>query len=73
MTRGLKIFFSVPLKKKGEDCGSCFCPPKFFAGECAQGLFCDTSIQKQIPDLPGICRQAGEKLKTLTSGAIFVY
>merc|ERR1712226_1452489 len=44
------------LKGEGEDCGACFCPPTFSAGECEPDLFCDTSIQDQIPDAPGTCR-----------------
>ena len=35
-------------KGEGEDCGSCFCPPTFSAGECAPGLYCDTTIQTTI-------------------------
>merc|ERR1711974_124487 len=49
----------VHLKKEGEDCGSCFCPPTFSAGECVKGLYCDMSRQNRIPDLPGICRPTG--------------
>ena len=52
------IFPIGTLKKEGESCGSCFCPPTFTAGECEHGLKCDLSIQEQIPDAPGICRAA---------------
>merc|ERR1712038_996795 len=48
-------------KGEGEDCGSCYCPPTFSAGECAPGLYCDTSIQSQIPDAPGTCRSTGSR------------
>ena len=41
------------LKHEGEDCGSCFCPPTYNAGECAEGLQC---IHNQtIADAPGKC------------------
>merc|ERR1711990_398450 len=50
-----------PLKREGEECGSCYCPPTFSAGECAPGLYCDTSIQSQIPDAPGTCRSTGSR------------
>ena len=50
------IPFVGDLKKEGESCGSCFCPPKFTAGECDTGLKCDRSAQKFLPDAPGICR-----------------
>ena len=44
------------MKKEGESCGFCFCPPRFTAGECDTGLKCDRSAQKFLPDPPGICR-----------------
>jgi len=44
------------MKKEGESCGFCFCPPKFTAGECDTGLKCDRSAQKFLPDALGICR-----------------
>jgi len=44
------------LKKEGEDCGPCNCPPTFTAGECDKGLKCDFSAQKILPDTPGICK-----------------
>merc|ERR1712157_96979 len=50
-----------PLKREGEECGSCYCPPSFSAGDCAPGLYCDTSIQSQIPDAPGTCRSTGSR------------
>ena len=50
------FIFIGPLKKEGENCGSCFCPPTFTAGECEPGLKCDLSIQEAIPDAPGVCR-----------------
>ena len=58
------ILFAItvrPLKREGEECGSCYCPPTFSAGECAPGLYCDTSIQSQIPDAPGTCRSTGSR------------
>merc|ERR1719309_956507 len=43
-----------PLKKEGEDCGSCYCPPTYTAGECEPGLECVSD--PLIPDAPGICQ-----------------
>ena len=49
--------FIGPLKKEGENCGYCFCPPTFTAGECEPGLKCDLSIRGAIPDTSaGVCR-----------------
>merc|ERR1711978_356272 len=36
-------------------------PLKREGGECAPGLYCDTSIQSQIPDAPGTCRSTGSR------------
>jgi hypothetical protein len=41
------------LKKLGESCGSCFCPPTFTAGECEQGLDCVSD--PLLPDAGGKC------------------
>merc|ERR1711915_246425 len=46
------------LKKEGEDCGSCYCPPTFSAGKCGPGLSCVRN--ENIPDLPGTCQQVAE-------------
>ena len=52
----VSFFLLGTLKQEGEDCGPCWCPPKFNAGECAPGLYCDLSIQYILPDKPGKCR-----------------
>ena len=54
----------------GEPCGSCFCPPLFTMGECADGLECVHN--NQLVDLPGTCVEPGihEKvcfIETLTT------
>jgi len=43
----------LPPRQLGETCGSCFCPPTFTAGECAEGLVCEHS--SMFEDLPGNC------------------
>jgi len=43
----------LPPRQLGETCGSCFCPPTFTAGECAEGLVCEHS--SIFEDLPGNC------------------
>merc|ERR1711981_1227045 len=47
---------SAVLKKLGENCGQCFCPPTFTAGTCEAGLECVHN--PRLPDLPGKCVDA---------------
>ena len=46
-----------PFKQEGEDCGPCYCPPRYHAGKCAPGLKCKRF--PMVPDRPGICVRAG--------------
>ena len=41
------------LKKEGESCGSCYCPPTWTAGDCAPGLEC--KYNRMNLDAPGKC------------------
>merc|ERR1719309_703512 len=43
-----------PLKKEGENCGPCYCPPTYTAGECEPGLECVSD--PTLADAPGICQ-----------------
>ena len=45
------------LKKEGESCGSCMCPPTYTAGECERHLECFHN--PMIADAPGICMVPG--------------
>ena len=47
----------MALKKLGEPCGSCMCPPTFTAGECEKGLECVHN--PMIADAPGKCIRPG--------------
>ena len=46
------------LKQEGEECGSCFCPPTYNAGNCAPGLECK-HLHRDTPDAPGTCVRPG--------------
>jgi len=47
----------VVLKKEGEDCGYCYCPPDYWAGTCEEGLFCKRD--PNIADIAGTCTVEG--------------
>lgn len=49
------------MKQEGEDCGSCFCPPTYNAGNCAPGLQCKY-LHRDIPDAAGTCVRLGVML-----------
>ena len=48
----------IRLKREGEPCGSCNCPPTFTAGKCLPGLEC--VHDKWIADAPGKCMKPGK-------------
>merc|ERR1719500_1443911 len=57
------------LKQEGEDCGSCYCPPDYTAGECAPGLKCVHN--DNIPDAPGVCQRTGLKQEGEDCGSCY--
>ena len=48
----------MALKKEGENCGHCYCPPTYTAGNCAPGLVCKHN--SKIPDAAGVCIRQGK-------------
>merc|ERR1719431_1715855 len=43
------------VRGEGEECGPCYCPPNFTAGQCGEGLTCVKVSSYE--DLPGVCRR----------------
>ena len=61
------------LKQEGEDCGVCFCPPTYFAGNCAPGLECQRIRRGRfLPDATRRCVRPG-KLNITDSKYLNVY
>lgn len=61
------------LKQLGEDCGSCYCPPTYDAGTCAQGLKC--VHDPRIADAPGRCVRddvPGDRMDCLVGDIMYV-
>ena len=60
----------VTLRKLGESCGSCLCPPTYTMGECDQ--FGECVHNPMIADAPGICMEPGrENNVNLVSSQLF--
>jgi len=43
------------VRQEGEECGSCYCPPTYKLGDCAEGLTCVKD--PNVADGPGICKK----------------
>ena len=54
----LEVTTEMALKKEGENCGHCYCPPTYTAGNCAPGLICEHN--SKIPDAAGVCIRQGK-------------
>ena len=56
----INLLVVPPIKKEGEDCGSCYNPDNdYFCGNCSAGLECIKD--ELLPDAPGKCQKTPSK------------